>query len=100
MVDDGYVKLSDFGVAKILPNIEDCRSTSGTHGYMVSVFPFEVFNDIHTSRYLCLYRHQNCTLEIISTALQQTGSPLELRCMSLSQVDDLLKCLDCRHSDP
>ncbi len=38
MVDDGYIKLSDFGVAKILPNIEDCRSTSGTHGYMVSFF--------------------------------------------------------------
>jgi serine/threonine protein kinase len=31
---DGYLKLSDFGVAKILPDIEDCRSTSGTHGYM------------------------------------------------------------------
>jgi serine/threonine protein kinase len=36
MSEDGYIKLSDFGVAKILPNIEDCRSTSGTHGYMVS----------------------------------------------------------------
>ena len=45
MVDDGYIKLSDFGVAKILPNIEDCRSTSGTHGYMVS-FSSAVFNDI------------------------------------------------------
>jgi serine/threonine protein kinase len=38
MVEDGYVKLSDFGVAKILPNIEDCRSTSGTHGYMVFAY--------------------------------------------------------------
>lgn len=36
MTDTGVVKLSDFGVAKILPNVEDCRSTSGTHGYMVS----------------------------------------------------------------
>lgn len=35
MTDLGIIKLSDFGVAKILPNIEDCRSTSGTHGYMV-----------------------------------------------------------------
>eukprot|EP01035_Chromulina_nebulosa_P019054 gene19054-24876_t len=34
MVDNGYVKLTDFGVAKILHDIEDCRSTSGTHGYM------------------------------------------------------------------
>jgi serine/threonine protein kinase len=32
---DGYLLLSDFGVAKILENIEDCTSTSGTHGYMV-----------------------------------------------------------------
>lgn len=31
----GYLKLTDFGVAKILPDIEECRSTSGTHGYMV-----------------------------------------------------------------
>lgn len=30
----GYVKLTDFGVSKILPDIENCRSTSGTHGYM------------------------------------------------------------------
>lgn len=34
----GVVKLSDFGVAKILPDIEDCRSTSGTHGYMVCTY--------------------------------------------------------------
>ena len=32
---NGRVKLSDFGVAKILPDIERCCSTSGTHGYMV-----------------------------------------------------------------
>jgi serine/threonine protein kinase len=32
---NGYLMLSDFGVAKILPDINDCRSTSGTHGYMV-----------------------------------------------------------------
>lgn len=38
MSEDGYLKLSDFGVAKILPNIEDCRSTSGTHGYMVTFY--------------------------------------------------------------
>ena len=31
---NGYIKLSDFGISKILPNIEDCKSTSGTHGYM------------------------------------------------------------------
>ena len=35
--ENGYLKLTDFGVAKILPNIEDCRSTSGTHGYMVVI---------------------------------------------------------------
>ena len=32
---NGYVKLTDFGVSKILNNkSHDCRSTSGTHGYM------------------------------------------------------------------
>ena len=36
MTSLGVVKLSDFGVAKILTDVEDCRSTSGTHGYMVS----------------------------------------------------------------
>jgi len=30
--DNGYCLLSDFGVAKLLENTEDCRSTSGTHG--------------------------------------------------------------------
>ncbi len=35
LTGNGYLKLTDFGVAKILPDIEDCRSTSGTHGYMV-----------------------------------------------------------------
>lgn len=34
MCSNGFVKLSDFGIAKMLPNIEDCYSTSGTHGYM------------------------------------------------------------------
>ena len=28
----GYIKLTDFGVSKLLPDIENCRSTSGTHG--------------------------------------------------------------------
>lgn len=32
--ENGYIALSDFGVAKILDNVEECRSTSGTHGYM------------------------------------------------------------------
>jgi serine/threonine protein kinase len=32
----GVLKLTDFGVAKILADIERCQSTSGTHGYMVS----------------------------------------------------------------
>lgn len=35
---NGYLLLSDFGVAKILQDVEDCRSTSGTHGYMVIIF--------------------------------------------------------------
>lgn len=34
LFSNGRVKLSDFGVAKILPDVEYCRSTSGTHGYM------------------------------------------------------------------
>lgn len=36
LCSDGKVILSDFGIAKILPDIERCQSTSGTHGYMVS----------------------------------------------------------------
>jgi hypothetical protein len=39
---NGYLLLSDFGVAKILQDVEDCRSTSGTHGYMVTKIEFEV----------------------------------------------------------
>mmetsp|Transcript_32384 Transcript_32384/g.54145 ORF Transcript_32384/g.54145 Transcript_32384/m.54145 type:complete len:96 (+) Transcript_32384:90-377(+) len=35
LTDAGVLKLSDFGVAKFLSNLQDCRSTSGTHGYMV-----------------------------------------------------------------
>jgi serine/threonine protein kinase len=38
---NGYLLLSDFGVAKILQDVEDCRSTSGTHGYMVTTIEFE-----------------------------------------------------------
>eukprot|EP01041_Mallomonas_annulata_P005709 gene5709-11520_t len=34
MKETGYLMLSDFGISKILPDIEDCRGTSGTHGYM------------------------------------------------------------------
>ena len=33
--DDGYVKITDFGVSKVMGNHDDCHSTSGTHGYMV-----------------------------------------------------------------
>lgn len=37
--ENGYIKLSDFGVAKILPDISaGCHSTSGTHGYMVRIY--------------------------------------------------------------
>ena len=32
--DDGYIKLTDFGVSKRLNEEGYCRSTSGTHGYM------------------------------------------------------------------
>jgi serine/threonine protein kinase len=33
---NGYISLTDFGIAKIPSgSIEDCKSTSGTHGYMV-----------------------------------------------------------------
>lgn len=38
LYEDGHIKLSDFGVAKVLPDIEQCRSTSGTHGYMVRAY--------------------------------------------------------------
>ena len=47
VTDTGIVKLSDFGVAKILTRIEDCRSTSGTHGYMVSRFSILFLPFIH-----------------------------------------------------
>ena len=34
--EHGYIKLTDFGVARILTDINKwCHSTSGTHGYMV-----------------------------------------------------------------
>jgi serine/threonine protein kinase len=35
LTSNGRVLLSDFGIAKILPDIEHCQATSGTHGYMV-----------------------------------------------------------------
>ncbi len=31
---DGNLKLTDFGVSKLLSNVDRCYSTSGTHGYM------------------------------------------------------------------
>jgi len=34
LVSTGYIKLTDMGVSKKMENIEDCRSASGTHGYM------------------------------------------------------------------
>lgn len=43
MMESGYVKLTDFGVAKILDDINDCRSTSGTHGYMAP----EIYLPLH-----------------------------------------------------
>jgi serine/threonine protein kinase len=49
---NGYLLLSDFGVAKILQDVEDCRSTSGTHGYMVTTITFE-------AEYSCLYLYNN-----------------------------------------
>lgn len=50
---DGYLLLSDFGVAKILENIEDCTSTSGTHGYMVHSKIYFIITDYITN----VYRH-------------------------------------------
>ena len=35
---NGYIKLTDFGVAKAVLNLNECYATSGTHGYMVSVY--------------------------------------------------------------
>ncbi len=37
------MKLTDFGVAKLLERVDDCRSTSGTHGYMAP----EIYQNIH-----------------------------------------------------
>lgn len=34
LLSTGYVKLTDMGVSKKLEDINDCRSASGTHGYM------------------------------------------------------------------
>ena len=31
---NGYLKLTDFGVAKVLVDVDRCYSTSGTHGYI------------------------------------------------------------------
>ena len=37
ITNNGYVLLTDFGIAKMpSPTTEHCKSTSGTHGYMVS----------------------------------------------------------------
>ncbi|RYY84853.1 hypothetical protein EON63_08450 [archaeon] len=44
---NGKVSLSDFGVAKLLPDIEACRSTSGTHGYMVSMMKLQNAIQVH-----------------------------------------------------
>ena len=33
--DDGFIKLTDFGVSKVMGSDDECHSTSGTHGYMV-----------------------------------------------------------------
>lgn len=43
MMDNGYIKLTDFGVAKHLENVEECHSTSGTHGYMAP----EIYLPLH-----------------------------------------------------
>jgi len=40
----GYVKLTDFGIARIPETRDDCRSTSGTHGYM----PPELYRPPHS----------------------------------------------------
>ncbi len=34
----GYIKLTDFGVSKLLSDINNCHSSSGTHGYMVKYY--------------------------------------------------------------
>ena len=34
MCSNGYIKLTDFGVAKALADVDKCYSTSGTHGYI------------------------------------------------------------------
>lgn len=43
MCSNGYLKLTDFGVAKSLVNVDHCFATSGTHGYL----PPEVYITPH-----------------------------------------------------
>jgi len=62
VTDTGVVKLSDFGVAKILTRIEDCRSTSGTHGYMVSVM--RIFGSLWS---VCLVHRIQLSFPVCST---------------------------------
>lgn len=45
---DGYLKLSDFGISKILSPTKTCRATSGTHGYMAPEIYFKGGIEPHT----------------------------------------------------
>ena len=39
---NGYIKLTDFGVAKAVVDMNECYATSGTHGYMVRACAFSI----------------------------------------------------------
>ena len=90
--ENGYVVLSDFGVAKLLDKIEDCRSTSGTHGYMAPGTPLHLSptptnllpHMVHFSHHLAAIHHpvlvchvppQKSTSPSTGTAPRPTGSP-------------------------
>jgi hypothetical protein len=124
MTSAGVVKLSDFGVAKILPDVEDCRSTSGTHGYMVRTVrkycarrtrglghqqhrctytPFCIPRTwLAVSHYhfitLFLFRRRKCTWAATSTALPPSGSPRASRCTSCSPAGAPSRPRACRPS--
>ena len=77
LTSSGRVMLSDFGIAKILPDIEKCQATSGTHGYMVTNrstdLKFDMFN---------IGRDLRFTRMIILMARLSIGFVLESHCMS------------------
>ena len=78
LCSNGKVILSDFGIAKILPDIERCQSTSGTHGYMVRMIVNLSFSD----PFILVFRGQKFTPRIIYMAVALIGFVQVLLCMN------------------